>query len=393
MSEPAPRDAGPTDTRKTTLALGIVFPLLAIVAVAARFYARKHIKRMALKYDDWMLIPALILSIGNAISMFCAAYLGDMGVWKPTDAQGRPMLDNKFPAFYKCIFANKLLTTVAIAVTRYAILLFYNRIFRGKFFNWSVWTLYIINGAWGIAYTVLFIFNCKPISDGWKSPAGSKGRRCLPLTTAQSSAVSSVIIDFFMLVIPWVPIMRLNMTKREKAAVIGIFGLGFIVLVVAIGKTVEFYTVSARVLRTKQAQYEMAPTMYWTIPETCIAVVGACLPTLRPLFRGWSPESVIGSIRSALSLSSNGSQRPHGLSSSKGQSHLGSQSAGESIRGLRNSQEGRSDYELESLPKLEAQKDIRVDEIRVDRGFGVESAPAGKRGLSRDDPSTLADEP
>ncbi|KAF2190341.1 hypothetical protein K469DRAFT_443815, partial [Zopfia rhizophila CBS 207.26] len=48
----------------------------------------------------------------------------------------------------------------------------------------------------------------------------------------------------------------------------------------------------------------MAPTMYWTIPETCIAVVGACLPTLRPLFHGWSPESVIGSVRSALSLGS-----------------------------------------------------------------------------------------
>ncbi|RYF45018.1 MAG: hypothetical protein EOO38_16765 [Cytophagaceae bacterium] len=53
----------------------------------------------------------------------------------------------------------------------------------------------------------------------------------------------------------------------------------------------------------------MAPTMYWTIPETCIAVVGACLPTLRPLFYGWSPESILGSVRSALSLTSLSSKR------------------------------------------------------------------------------------
>ena len=46
--------------------------------------------------------------------------------------------------------------------------------------------------------------------------------------------------------------------------------------------------------------------MYWTVPETCIAVVCACLPTLRPIFIGMSPESVIGSIRSALSLRSLG---------------------------------------------------------------------------------------
>ena len=46
--------------------------------------------------------------------------------------------------------------------------------------------------------------------------------------------------------------------------------------------------------------------MYWTVPETCIAVVCACLPTLRPIFISMSPESIIGSIRSALSLRSLG---------------------------------------------------------------------------------------
>lgn len=49
---------------------------------------------------------------------------------------------------------------------------------------------------------------------------------------------------------------------------------------------------------------EVALSMYWTIPECCMAVVCACLPTLRPLFRGWSPESVLGSMRSAISLHS-----------------------------------------------------------------------------------------
>ena len=39
--------------------------------------------------------------------------------------------------------------------------------------------------------------------------------------------------------------------------------------------------------------------MYWTVPETCVAVVCACLPTLRPIFIGMSPESVIGSSHSS----------------------------------------------------------------------------------------------
>jgi hypothetical protein len=46
-----------------------------------------------------------------------------------------------------------------------------------------------------------------------------------------------------------------------------------------------------------------APLFYWTVPESCLAVVCACLPTLRPLFRGVSLDSLFGSIRSAFNIS------------------------------------------------------------------------------------------
>ncbi|KAH7092266.1 hypothetical protein FB567DRAFT_516875 [Paraphoma chrysanthemicola] len=320
---------------KTPLALGITFPILAIIAVLARFWARRK-KRMSWRIDDWMLIPSLVLSIANAISMIIAATDGDMGQMKPLDKHGLPPLDKSFKIFYKCIYANKLLTTTAIAATRYAVLLFYGRIFRGRLFNVSVWILYIINGAWGIAYTFLFIFTCRPISDGWKSPTGSKDRNCLPLSTVQSNAYTSLIIDVSMLIIPWAPIMRLKMSRKEKAMVLGIFGLGFVVVIVAVGKLVEFYIVSDRISKSHQIQYELAPTMYWTIPETCIAVVGACLPTLRPLFYGWSPESIIGSVRSALSLNSLSSRRSRQVNTTSDPSRT---SGPNSIRGLRDSEE------------------------------------------------------
>lgn len=47
--------------------------------------------------------------------------------------------------------------------------------------------------------------------------------------------------------------------------------------------------------------------MFWGMLEIGIAMVAACLPVLRPLFQGWSPESIIRSFRSQISLRSNGS--------------------------------------------------------------------------------------
>lgn len=42
----------------------------------------------------------------------------------------------------------------------------------------------------------------------------------------------------------------------------------------------------------------------WSLIETGAAIIGGCLPTLRPLLYGHSPESIIGSIRFALSIGS-----------------------------------------------------------------------------------------
>ena len=47
--------------------------------------------------------------------------------------------------------------------------------------------------------------------------------------------------------------------------------------------------------------------MFWGMLEVGIAMVAACLPVLRPLFQGWSPESIIKSFRSQISLRSIGS--------------------------------------------------------------------------------------
>ena len=49
--------------------------------------------------------------------------------------------------------------------------------------------------------------------------------------------------------------------------------------------------------------------IFWSLIESGVAVPVACLPTLRPIFDGLSPESVLSSIRSMISLSSINSQR------------------------------------------------------------------------------------
>jgi len=58
--------------------------------------------------------------------------------------------------------------------------------------------------------------------------------------------------------------------------------------------------------------------LFWAMMQMGIAVTVACLPTLRPLFHGFSPESIIHSIRSRVSLQSlrgKGSDHPYNKNS------------------------------------------------------------------------------
>ena len=48
----------------------------------------------------------------------------------------------------------------------------------------------------------------------------------------------------------------------------------------------------------------LLPTLYWSIIEASLNIVAACLPTLGPLLAKFSLESVVRSVRSAISLHS-----------------------------------------------------------------------------------------
>ena len=54
-------------------ALAAVLTTLAIVAVLLRFYAR-HIKKVHLAWDDYMILPALLFTIGTGLCMFTGTY-------------------------------------------------------------------------------------------------------------------------------------------------------------------------------------------------------------------------------------------------------------------------------------------------------------------------------
>ena len=80
-----------------------------------------------------------------------------------------------------------------------------------------------INAAWGIAFTIVYLAQCIPLTFGPTKPVN---QHCVDISSNYGFAVSSIFLDVFVLCMPWVMVWRLQMSLRNKIAVLGIFMLG-----------------------------------------------------------------------------------------------------------------------------------------------------------------------
>jgi hypothetical protein len=122
-------------------------------------------------------------------------------------------------------YVTEVVACVALACARQSVLLFYKRIFDTRKFGVTVWIMSFLNLGWMIAFVCVFLFQCTPVDEVWKTPQG-KRKHCIRTYANYYYAIISVILDFLVLSMPWTVIWRLHMPFGRKVAVTGIFMLG-----------------------------------------------------------------------------------------------------------------------------------------------------------------------
>ncbi|KAI1108086.1 hypothetical protein F5Y14DRAFT_117777 [Nemania sp. NC0429] len=266
----------------TIWGLGIAFPILSIVAVALRFQARR-IRGQKLGSDDWTILIALILTIGLTINLLIMTQLGGLGAHQQLDEDGLPLDSEAAVIFGKTIFVLEILTWPTVGVTKISVLLLYKRVFTTPRFIMIVWVLIAVVVAWIIAFIFSIAFSCSPVASQWDY---TLQYTCVDLPTLFTTALATdVATDFLVLLLPVYKVWKLQLPLTRKIAIIGIFLLGVLVSIVGlirIGFLTQIYNVLSD-STTADVTWSYAPVYYWTIIETNVGVLSACLPTLRPI--------------------------------------------------------------------------------------------------------------
>ncbi|KAL8704394.1 MAG: hypothetical protein Q9225_008089 [Loekoesia sp. 1 TL-2023] len=212
---------------------------------------------------------------------------------------------------------------LALATIKLSILFFYRRIFRGRIFDISSWVLVGVVIAWAATFFIAILAACGTSIEANFDTLGALKERCVnTFDILIALAVSDVAVDLAILIMPIPLVLRLHMPLRRKIAILGVLLVGMLAIACGITRMALFAQILGPTLFSLATVGGVASDddigsgivsilMFWGMLEIGVAIIASCLPTLRPLFQGWSPESIIASIRSKISLPSIGSKSHH----------------------------------------------------------------------------------
>lgn len=273
MSAPPPPPPGldiHASRQASLYAATITTWVLAVAAVGLRFWCRK-LTKSGYKIDDWFVVAATLFALGFLISTLVWVRQGyGLHLW---------VLGPEFVAdFFKNLYTGEILYTLVLCFAKFSILAFYRRIFAREIRT----PVYILAGfvtAWGIAVILVTIFQCNPVSGFWNR---TKPAKCAVDDYAFfiGNAVPNIITDAAILSLPLPFIFRLHRILSQKIALAGIFMLGGFIIIISILRLVILVRLD---LKSPDIDWNFAFVGVWTATEGNMAIVCACLPSLRPI--------------------------------------------------------------------------------------------------------------
>ncbi|KAF2492346.1 hypothetical protein BU16DRAFT_110965 [Lophium mytilinum] len=270
----APQALGPTvETTAFTLTS------ISTIVVATRFYCRYYVVG-AIKIYDLVMLAALICTWG-----ICT-----INVYQIRFGTGRHMEDQPsgdptvlLEGTLKTWYVYQLAYLVDLSLVKFSILVFYRSIAARKVFRYVVDTTIGVVAAFTVAMVFVNAFECPKPSDAWSVEILFQGSgSCIDLHPLYyGQAAFNILSDVVILTLPIPVLMRLQMHKNKRLALVGIFSIGFIAVVAS---TIRVYALHVWATGT-DTPYNAAYILVWSQIEINAAIVSASIPSLKPLFR------------------------------------------------------------------------------------------------------------
>ncbi|KAL0942098.1 uncharacterized protein CTRU02_204861 [Colletotrichum truncatum] len=279
------------EAQHRALGVNAAFIIFITIIMGMRMWARLVITK-ALGVDDIIMAVGTLATISLSITVMVSVVrgIGKMKADIPLEAW-EPMLLSLWVA--------RLIYAVAMLLVKVALLLFYLRLDNRPMMRVAVYSLMVVIFGMGIAHFVVSVIECSPPAVFWTS-RGDRGvymRQCMTQAMQQAfwdaAGILVIVTDICLWACPIPMIWGLQLPKRQKWVVSGIFAFGIISVVAG---CVRFYYV--RQLANEPELYrQLADSLIWYALELYVAIFCGCSSALKVFCKRYFP-SLLGSSTS-----------------------------------------------------------------------------------------------
>ncbi|KAK2764149.1 integral membrane [Colletotrichum kahawae] len=275
-------------TKGQMIGLAVGFMIIPTIFYVLRIWAKLLVKRFA--WDDYLAGFALLVSITCCTLQLATAIHGHLGQHQPTFADGSPIMDDPGLIFFEeTKFALNMISILGLGLVKSSILVLYRSLFPSVRFHYVVYAALAFVIGWTVSFFFSHLFTCYPITVFIEPYYGNSCVQTVPMFLAL--LFTDVVADFAILILPIPMVIRVRMPLKKKLAVIGMLGLGAAVCAVSVTRVIATFAIAEEYIKhPNDVIYYTAPVFFWTNIELSLAIVCACLPTLRPIWLHFFPK-------------------------------------------------------------------------------------------------------
>ncbi|KAI1776203.1 hypothetical protein F4818DRAFT_374246 [Hypoxylon cercidicola] len=265
--------------------LVVVFTLLlaiAFVAVGLRLYVRVALLKNP-GWDDWLCLASVCCAL--------ATYLSNMGTVAVGFGDPLPsMTPEDRETALQTLWISPPLWGLSSALIKMSIVASYLRIWSSKKFKLLCRLLLLLIAVFGLTLFLGGVLACVPVRLSWQPPGARDARRCIDLPRFMfATSTLNTAVDLLVLAVPVPLVRRLQIARKQRIALLAVFTVGAVVCVASVMRLVSIYRLQA----STDPSAGGVSLGLWSGVELALAVICACLPTLRPVLARAFPRLLL----------------------------------------------------------------------------------------------------
>ncbi|KAK3935172.1 Phosphoglucosamine mutase [Diplogelasinospora grovesii] len=256
------------DLSWAVVACAVIMTVVGSLAVGLRFYTRGKLIR-AIRREDWCILVALVFSIistGFVVKESQAALGHHLAV---VTADG--IMAYLHASYFMALFYN-----LSLCFTKISILFLYLRVLTYDYVRKATYVALAIVITYNFWAFCMYLTMCIPIAKMWDR---SLDGYCHPVSVWWALTYLHIITDFVIFLIPMPVILTMTIPTRQKVGLSLVFATGLFVCLVSVLRTLWLKDL----LYSTDFTWDLVSIANWSSAEINIAIVCACLTTLKPL--------------------------------------------------------------------------------------------------------------